>query len=364
MPGYDTVPLEYEGINVAAIQMNAINVDVRNPEAAKTRNLEYMLRFCDIAFMFGPPKQLLVFPEFSITGYNTYWTREDWKRIAIMVPGPETDRIAQKAKELNCYISFGSHTQDRDWPGHYFNCSVLVSPTEGVIHTHWKAYNGFAGMGLEYATDVHTMLDKFVAKYGWEAVWPVAKTSIGNLATYICSEGFAPETSRMFAFNGAEILCRSISGGGPDNQLGKHIIQFRADCAANQVYGIFANKCTTRGIGSMGGGNSMIVGPWGEVISQAQDAGEQVVAATIPISLHRHTHYLPNIKTELYAPMYEQHPGQFPANMYDKYLPRDYDEAKEWALKHKRDDRPSKFTIPNKKNPGDLQTPLSAPTNR
>ncbi|MFC1972300.1 nitrilase-related carbon-nitrogen hydrolase [Chloroflexota bacterium] len=354
MPGYETVPLEHEGISVAAVQMNSINIDPKNPEAGKTRNLEYMLRFCDIASMFGGPKQLLVFPEFSITGHDTFWTREEWKRIAIMVPGPETDLIAQKAKELNCYIAIGAHTQDRDWPGHFFNCSVLISPTAGVIHTHWKAYHGFPGVGLEYATDVHSVLDKFIEKYGWDGAWPVAKTPIGNIATYICSEGFAPETSRMFAFNGAEIICRCISGGGPDSSNGRFRLQFRADCAANQVYGIYANKCTRRGIGSMGGGGSMIVDPNGTILAQSQDAGEQVISATIPISLHRNTHYLPNIKTEVYAPMYERHSGQFPPNLYIDYLPNDYEDAKQWAYKHQRDDRPNRFTVPPRKNPGEI----------
>ena len=351
MPGYETVPLKYEGINVAAVQMNSINIDPTNPDVGKTRNLEYMLRFCDIAFMFGGPKQLLVFPEFAITGHDSYWTREEWKKIAIMVPGPETERISQKAKELGCYIAFGSHTQDRDWPDHFFNCSVIVSPTKGVIHTHWKAYAGFPGIGLEYATTVHSVLDKFVEKNGWDVVWPVAKTPIGNIATYICSEGFAPETARMFAFNGAEILCRSISGGGPDNQQGRFILQFRADCAANRIYGIYANKCTRRGIGSMGGGGSMIVGPNGEILAQAQDAGEQVVQATIPISVHRKTHYLPNITTEVYVPVYKRHPGQFPPNLYTKYLPKGFDDAKKWSLKNKRDDRPGRFTKPPRHNP-------------
>jgi len=343
--------LEHEGINVAAVQMNSINIDPKNPEAGKKRNLAYMLRFCDIAMMFGLPKHLIAFPEFSITGQNTYWTREEWSRIALMVPGPETELISQKAKELGCYIAFGSHTQDRAWPGHFFNCSVLVSPTAGVIHTHWKAISGFPGHGLEYVTDVHAVLDKFVEKYGWDAVWPVARTPIGNIATYICGEGWAPETARMFAFNGAEILCRCIAGGAP----GRATLLFRADCAANQCYGVYANKCTRRGIGSMGGGGSMIVGPNGEILAQAQDAAEQVVWATIPISLHRNTHLPPNIKTEVYAPMYHQHQGQFPPNLYAEYLPKDYDDARQWAQKHKRDDRPGRFTLPPRLNPEEIE---------
>ena len=341
MPGYDTTPLEYEGINVGAVQMNSINIDPKDPETGKQRNLEYLLRFCDVACTWGGPKQLLVFPEFCITGHDIYWTREEWSRIALTVPGPETDRIAQKAKELNCYIAFGSHTKHPDWPGHFINTSLLVSPAEGLIHTHWKAYSGFPGIGMEYATDVHSVLDKYVEKYGWDAVWPVARTPIGNLGIYICSEGFAPETSRMFAFNGAEILCRCFSGGDPDTRNGRFRIQFRADCAANQVYGIYANKCTPRGIGSMGGGGSMIVDPNGNILAEAQDADEQVVSASIPISWHRNTHFLPSIKTEVYAPFYQRHYGEFPPNLYTDYLPKDFDDAKQWSLKHKTDDRPS-----------------------
>lgn len=345
MPGYATVPLQQEAINVAAIQMNTVNIDPNKPEAGKTANLEHMLRFCELAVGFGGPKQLLVFPEFTLTGYNTFWTREEWSRIAIMVPGPETDCISQKAKELNCFIAFGSHTQERDWPGHFFNCSVLVSPTDGVIHTHWKAYKDFPGMGLEYGTTTHAVLDKFVQKYGWEKVWPVARTPIGNIATFICSEGFAPETARAFAFNGAEILCRSIAGGGPSLGSGKLMLQFRADCAYSQCWGIYANRCTIRGIGSMGGGGSMIVDPNGHVVAEANDSGEQVVAGTIPISVHRKSHFPPNIPTEIYAAVYEQHPGQFPPNLYADYLPKDYDDARAWSLKHRRDDRPSNFTV-------------------
>jgi len=344
MPGYATVPLQQEAINVAACQMMSVNTDPANPEAGKSANLEHMLEFCDLASGFGGPKQLVVFPEFGLTGYNTFWTREEWLRIAIHVPGPEIDRLAKRAKELNCHIAFQAHTQEKDWPGHFIPCSLLISPTDGLIHTHWKAYKDFPGMGLEYGTTTHAVLDKFVKKYGYEKVWPVARTPIGNIGTYVCSEGFAPETARALAFNGAEVLCRSIAGGGRSLGAGKMGLQFRADCAASSCWGIYANRCTIRGVGSMGGGSSMIVDPNGQVVAEAIDAGEQIVAGTIPISAHRKTHFVPNIPTEIYQIVLEQHPGQFPPNLYADCLPKDYDDAHAWSLKHKRDDRPMNFT--------------------
>jgi len=346
MPGYETVPLEYDEITVAAVQMNPMPVTLGNLADDRKRNLEHMLYLCDVAQQWPiGRKQLLVFPEFTLTGFSERWTRDEWLKVAIMVPGPETEALAKKAREWNCYIAFGSHTQDREWPGHFFNSAILIGPKEGVIHVHWKAYGGFPGMGLEYSTCAHDVLDKYVAKYGWDAVWQVAKTPIGNIAVYICSEGFAPETARAFAFNGAEILCRCIGGAGEGLRHGRYRTIFRADCAASMLYGVYSNGGsgeTLEGVSfghpdvNYGGGGSMIVGPHGQILQEATDSREEIVSWQIPIALHRKTHTIPNIRTEIYAPVLTQHPGQFPPNIFADYLPKNADEAREWSLKHKR----------------------------
>lgn len=351
--GYEVVPLVKDWINVAAVQMNPKGVDTSTPATIKKsvkENVDHMLELCDAAFYWPPGhKDLLVFPEFSLTGFEVYWTRADWLNIAISVPGPETERIGEKAKALNCYIAFGAHTTDPDWPGHFFNCSVIIGPDGEVILTHWKAYGGFPGIGIEYSTTVHDVLDEFVDRYGWDAVWPVARTPIGNLSSMICSESFAPETARAFAFNGMEILIRCIAGAGPGltgYDPGKHIIQFQAQCAASGVYGVSSNcgawKTPGRLTETAGGGGSVIVGPDGRILVQALDTREQVITASIPIAHLRARHRIPNIRTELYVPGYEQHPGQYPPNLYTLYedeygyLPPDIGEARRWSLEHAR----------------------------
>lgn len=353
--GYDVVPLEYDEIVVAAVQMNAGPVDPNDPEPGIQRNLERMLYLCDAATAWPPefgggPLKLIAFPEFTLSGYDTTWTREDWLRIATMVPGPETEAIGQKAKELDCYIEFANYTQDPDWPGHFFNTSIIVSPEGEVIHQHWKAYAGFPGIGIEYATTVHDVLDEFVERYGWEAVWPVARTPIGNIATFVCSEGFAPETARAFAFNGAEILVRSIGGGaynyGPG--VGDCRLRMISDCAASGVYGVYANggpAITMAGKGvaeNVCGGGTMIIDPSGRILKQAEDSREQIIKASIPIASFRTKHSIPNIRTEIYVPILEQHPGLCPPNLYTLYeeeygeLPPDIGAAGQWSLKHAR----------------------------
>jgi predicted amidohydrolase len=339
---YPRVPLQEDEVWVASIQMNPLPIDPRRPAPGIRRNLVHMLDLCDAACAYPIRRpRLLVFPEFTLNGFSNLWTKQDWMRIALNVPGPETDLIARKAKELNAYIVFASHTQDRDWPGHHFNSSILVGP-DGLKHVHWKAYGGFPGT-LEFGATVHDVLDEFVERYGWDAVWPVARTPIGNIATYVCSEGMVPETARMFALQGAEIICRCIGGGGWGEQPGDQFItQFRADCAFSQVYGIYSNGgsgATINGKPSFEchrGGNSMVVDPGGAIISQAVDSREQPVTAAIPIALFRQKHRIPRIRTEIYAPMYERYPGYIPPNLYSTYVPKDIDDALRYSLKNLR----------------------------
>jgi predicted amidohydrolase len=346
---YKTVPLDHNEIRVAAVQMNPQLIDPQNPSKGIKANLNHMLDLCDSAIIWPPtpePLHLLAFPEFTLTGFDTLWTREDWLRIAIMVPGPETERIGKKAKELNCYIVFASHTQDPEWPGHFFNTSLIVSPEGKVIHTHWKAYAGFPGP-LEYSTTVHDVLDEFVERYGWEAVWPVAKTPIGNIATYVCSEGFAPETARAFAMNGAEILVRCIANCGglieENPGIADQRLRMRSDCSSSHLYGIYTNSQGSdiyingkRQVQNASGGGSMVIDPYGRILIEANDSLEQICHATIPIASFRAKHQAPRIRTEIYQPVLEQHPGRFPPNLYQNYLPKDTKDALQWSLKHAR----------------------------
>ena len=333
-PNYDVVPLECENVGVAAVQFNPNRlVDPKNPKKVIRENLAKMLELADlakIASLQWPTGQcnlkLLVYPEFSITGMNHVWTIDDWQRIALEVPGEETEELGKKAKQLNAYIVFASHIKEKDFPGHYFNTSMIIDPNGKLIHRHWKCYR--ANAGYEWSTTVHDVLDRFVELYGWDAVWPVARTSIGNLATYICSEGFAPETARAYAFKGAEILCRCFSGGGEEQKYGKYMLQFRADCANSLLYGVMANARN---------GGSMIVDPFGRIMNQSTDCRDTIVYENIPIGWYRANHERPFIRTEVYTPALTQNPGRFPPNLYLKHgVPRNAGEAAQLFTKNAR----------------------------
>jgi len=364
--GYEMVPLAHEEIKVAAVQMVSKRVaDTDNPQPVIKRNLEHMLGLCDKAAAQGC--QLMVFPEFTLStgedrGFCINWTRKEWLRTAIKVPGPETQAIGQKAKQHNCYICFSSYFQLPDWPGHFMNGSIMLGPSGEVIYTHWKHYFGYPGIGMEYATTVFDVLDDFVERYGWDAVTPVVRTPIGNLAGYVCSESFFnSEIARVYAFKGAEVLCRSYGGHGWGLWRGRCIHTVQGDCAQNLVWCVACNSGNNLDPDDpqhSPSGSSMIVDPCGNIVAMSDTIREDIVTHTIPIAEFRtgansydifaNHHLTPatyrgGVRTELFVPEYEQHPGQFPPNLLTKYqrehdgrLPPDYKTTREWYFNHAR----------------------------
>lgn len=322
LPNYPVVPLRSDEINVAACQMTTRRVDPLDPGPVIKENLDRLCWLIDMGQRQGR-LDLMVFPEFTLQGSASgLWTRADFQRLAIEIPGPETEIIGRKAKAYNCYIAVSCYTQQSDWPGHYFNASFIVGPGGEVISHHWKAHYD-PGL-LEQATSVHDVLDEFVERYGWDAVWPVARTDIGNLGHYTCSEGFAPETPRVYAMQGAEIIAWSLTGGGGREEA-RYIAQ--TYFSRSDLYGIQCDAALRPPddymFESAGCGLSYIFTNNGLVLSQAYFPHEIIVRATIPIASYRKKHSIPVIRQELYAPMYANYTGKYPPNLYAAYLPED-----------------------------------------
>jgi predicted amidohydrolase len=335
LPNYETVPLRSEEITAAAFQMTTKRVDAKAPAPVIRENLERAGWLIDVAQRQGRI-DLCVFPEFTLQGSaSAYWTRQDVLKLAIEVPSPETEYLGKKAKQYNCYIALSSYTRQKDWPDHFFNASILIGPSGEVLSHHWKAH--FDPGLLEQATTVHDVLDEFVARYGWDRVWPVVRTDIGNIAHYTCSEGFAPETARVYAFKGAEIICWSLTGGGGREDAKAHgMIYF----SRNDVYGIMADAAQKPANDYMyegaGCGLSYIFANNGVVLAQSVFPHEIVVRATIPIGSFRRKHSIPVLRKEIYAPCYQQYEGKYPPNLYSKYLPADPVDGINYARKNAR----------------------------
>lgn len=336
LPNYEVAPLRSEEITVGIVQSRVKNVDPENPEEGRRENLGHMLDLIDTAQAWGR-KDLLAFHEFPIGGLDMSWSREQVLRVAIEVPGKETQAVAEKARQYNCYIEFGCYALLKDWPGHFINLGIIIDPGGEIILTHWKTRNLSA---FGFSTTIYDVLDEYVARYGWEAVFPIARTDIGNIG--IMPEVLEPELGRAYAMKGAEIMIRYMTAGAgpwgvrPVTFTGGHhentfINDFKAVCAAGNYYGLFVNNSLSgndRGIDfDLGAGHSTIVDCNGGTMLEAASTAETMVSTVIPIAAYRRRHSIPHFPKELYRRLYDEYVPKFPPNSFLETRPDSFKDA-------------------------------------
>jgi predicted amidohydrolase len=322
---YDKVELIKPTIRLSVVQSRVRAVDIRSIQSTRQANLNHFLELIDAANNWGGPKDLLLFHEFPITGYSNQWNRQDVLKLAIEIPGEETEAIGRKAKEYGCYIVFGSYVIDPDWPNHVLSITTMIDSNGTVIDKHWKARNikGVFGPGFElFTTTIYDVLEEYVERYGWDAVIPVTRTPIGNFAT--SSVQREPELFRALAMKGAEIILRTATGGF-------NPVDIQATSLYNGVYTAIVNNAVSPNnpgfLADGGSGGSAIYGPDGQLLKEANSVHESAVTVTIPIAEFRQRHRQPVVHLELYRPIFDQYVNRYPPNLFSPYQPEDNADA-------------------------------------
>jgi predicted amidohydrolase len=332
---YPTVPLKQDAINVTAIQSRVNAVDIRNLASTMKANLDHVLELIDFAQgsaaawggerLWGGKQDLLCLHEFPIQGFQP-WTRNELIRVAIDLPGPETEAIGAKARKYGCYISFGAYAKEKDWPRHVINMSVIIGPDGQIVSKQWKARNilGLFGEGALIGTTVYDVLDRYVEMYGWDAALPVARTDIGNIA--VTAVGAEPAIYQALALKGAEIIVLSVTGGNNPEAA-------QACARANRVYCLgVGNSVTPNNIGFVEAAGSedegtVICDPRGTFLARSANHHEDFVQARVPIADFRKTRRFPEVPMALLLPVYQQYEPTFKPNAFLEKLPETYKES-------------------------------------
>jgi predicted amidohydrolase len=267
----------------------AIQTDQENPmnrrEMAKNtlRNVELI----DLAVTgYKPflPVKLIVFPEFSHAAPVYPTLKELRKHLGVKIPNRHTDKIAQKAKELNIYIQMGSMLEiDEKYKSAVFNTSCLVGPT-GILYKYRKVY---PWLPWEVHTSPHDISDYE------EPLFPVAETAIGTLGAAICYDWLFPECLRELTCQGAEVLLRVSAymdpfGATPPNDWWTVVNRCRA--LENLAYVVAANQgASLKHYPPFSWpGGSMIVDYDGRIVSQATPGeGEKITVGPVDLGLLR-----------------------------------------------------------------------------
>jgi predicted amidohydrolase len=305
---YPAIPLRSDTINIAVVQTRVHGASGDNPGPDIQNNLDYFVECIDAAQGYGGRADLLVFHEFPITGFRK-WTREQHYKLALEAGGPEIERVAAKAKQYNCYIVFGTYAKDPvNWPNHILHLMVLLGPDGKVRATHWKqrSVRGMFPGSEQYTTTIYDVYDRFVEMYGLDAVIPVERTDIGNIA--MSAVQFEPELFRCMAMKGAEIIARVATGGFEYDDM-------KLTSYHNSLYTLICNN-------SGGPGRSAIFGPRGVELAVAGPFETRRMVA-VNMKDFRARHRIPDVHLTLYKPVFDQYRERYDRGLYLTELPKD-----------------------------------------
>lgn len=161
----------------------------------------------------SPDLKLIVFPEFFLTGPVSplgHKLGHVADKVGVTFPGPEMDQIAAFAQECKSYVAGGVFEYDPEWPNRFFNTAFIYDDNGNLILKYRKIHCGDT-MGFLPVTTPGSVYDQFVAKYGYESLYPVVDTPIGKLCAVICFDNNFPETHRSMAMRGAEVIIHPTS---------------------------------------------------------------------------------------------------------------------------------------------------------
>ncbi len=198
----------------------------------------------------------IVTPEGYLEGYvgndkmNPSLTLDRYRDVAEPVDGQWIKRIEGLARELKVYLLVGFAERRGD---KVCNSAMIVSP---------------AGQQLGKYTKAHTAGDEPFNQKGSE--FPVFSTPVGRLGMLICFDRQLPETARILAIKGAQVILVPAFGLGIEEINEDSLMRTRA--YENSVY-----------VAHVHPKNTFIVDPDGTIIAQSRGETEEIVMARITL---------------------------------------------------------------------------------
>lgn len=221
----------------------------------------------------GQDLKLIVLPEYVLTGPPWGESLPVWAdKAAFDMDGAEYETLASLAEKHSVFLSVNAYETDRHFPGLYFQACVCFDPAGSVVLRYRRLISMFA-------PTPHDVWDRYLDVYGAEALFPVARTAIGNLAAIASEEILYPEIARCHAIRGAEVFMHNTSEAYTVTMPQKKIARL-ARAMENLAYVVSANTAGSTGI-EVGvdspNGGSDIIDYYGNVVVAAGQ-GETMTA--------------------------------------------------------------------------------------
>lgn len=268
-------------IKIATVAFNATWGD-------KERNLNRILGYIDAAASEGA--NLVVFPEMGLTGYDDEADKplkeKMQYRLAEEVPGPSSNAVAEKAKELGVYVAFGMPERDPDDPDTLYNAACVCGP-EGIIGTYRKIH--LPTPEPHWATRGHK---PFIFNTPW-----------GPVGLAICYDNYCfPEIERYYAAKGCR-LCINCTALAQCHGPAVGPTTLEANVIQNQIF-LVSSNLAGKDLYNVFWGGASVMGPstkfWeveyycGRKFTDPDAAENKMYTATVDLSMANRALFEPN----------------------------------------------------------------------
>ncbi|MCZ6831479.1 MAG: nitrilase, partial [Gammaproteobacteria bacterium] len=167
-------------------------VTVVEDRAGIQQNLDRVCKLIHfgVGYFWEVPVKLVVLPEYFLQGVGTPGKGEgrlaDHMKKVVTIPGPETDQLADIARQYELYIVAGGVCEELpEFPDRWFNTNFIIGPSgELILKYHKWHIPAYIGLG----TSPHDIFDEYCDKIGGDIkdLFPVVDTPIGKLGTMTC----------------------------------------------------------------------------------------------------------------------------------------------------------------------------------
>jgi predicted amidohydrolase len=240
---------------------------------------------------------LVVFPELALTTFFPRWWMEDQAEIDAFfereMPGPETRPLFDEAARLGMAFCLGYAELIQEGGGalRRYNTSILVDRAGRIVGKYRKVH--LPGHAEHEPWRPFQHLEKRYFDVG-DLGFPVWRALGGVLGMCICNDRRWPETYRVMALQGVEMILLGYNTPvhnppAPEHDaLGpfhNHLVM-QAGAYQNATWVVGVAKCG-REEGCDLIGQSAIIAPSGEIVAQAATLGDELVTARCDLDLTR-----------------------------------------------------------------------------
>lgn len=255
-------------------------------------NLRKTIQYIEEA---GKEADFIFFPELQLTPFYPLHPLKHWgverKELAFTLQSEEVMTIREAAKKAGIWAS----------PNMYMDDS-FTNPLSGKTYPYYRDMNlvfNPEGQLVETASMVHVLgVEDF-----WETDYydssddgfKVVSTPMGKIGIVICYDRYLPESIRTCALKGAELII--IPTVNMKNEPMEMFMQeLRVQAFQNNVFIAMCNRVGRQDHAEFAG-ESIIVGPEGDVFFKADDS-EQLIIQEIDLSeAHKAREKRPYIRT-------------------------------------------------------------------